>query len=223
MTIHSPHFKSQHAFIHNKMERILRNSFLKCDDMSELMLRTDIRLKHNVYFIDNAQLKSKQMLDVYFGVDIACYNDINNQIRDKTVSILTRLGDSETNLHKITLYGIKILLGIEELRIGEEFKLEYENTIDQEYNNDILLRLSIWRGVVEDKIAPIIPTFTLSYSSEQLMNIKLPPRPETKGSPKSTVGWGEDNEDDSDDHISNATPMITGQSVGGDNITIHFH
>ena len=64
MTLHSPHFKSQHQFIHNKIERVLRNSFLKCSVIGDLMNRKDITLKHCVYYIDTSNLKSKRKIKI---------------------------------------------------------------------------------------------------------------------------------------------------------------
>ena len=94
-------------------------------------------------------------MSIYFEIDIACYNDSNNEIRNKIALILKKLSDASSNFHQNTLYRIKLFVGLSRLKIGNEFDIVYQNTMNKEYNNDVLLRLSIWRGVIEDKNTPL--------------------------------------------------------------------
>ena len=123
-------------------------------------------------------------------------HDLPIYYRDKIALILRQLGDDSSKLHKNTLYRIKLLLGIDRLRIGNEFEIVYQNTIDTEYKNGVLLRLSIWRGVVASTVTPMMPEFMRSNTSQQLMNVKLPTKPQTRGLPTSTSGCHDDGKKD---------------------------
>ena len=190
MTLRSSYFRSQHQFIHNKISKSLRNTFLKCNDICDLLNRKDVILTDNVYFIDNCHLKPKQKLYVFFKVNFACFNDNNYKIRDTVTLTLNKLGNNSTKFHQYTLHGIKTLLELKKLQIVmHETQIVSSETIDKEYQNGALEKLSVWRGdiVTNTNKTPIGDVITRAgrvFSNgtknndfDQLMKMKLPEKP----------------------------------------------
>ena len=100
------------------------------------------------------------------------------------------MGDDQSDLQQNTLNGIQILLGIDLITIYDDFEILSQNTIDRELNDDILVRLSIWKGeAVSLWTSRSAFTQPMVMHNEELMkqiatrqidhdiNSKLPPAP----------------------------------------------
>ena len=201
MPLHSANFKSQHQFIHEKIQLVLRNSFLKSHNISDYFNRSDIRLKHCVYYIDKSDLISKRKIDVYFELNVACYNDPNYLIRDTIESTLNNLRKINSQFYKQTVQGIKQSLGLQKLRIGQEFQILSRKTEDKTYKNRVLLRLSIWRGAVVSKMASINPDLANTASKDEAVAVELAVELAPKPIPNLNIltTAGKDDQDDVDD------------------------
>ena len=180
-------FKSKHEFTNNLIEKSLINAFNMSDESFKWTDRSDIKVQHEVYFIDGCKLKTNHLMDVYFNTTISCYNDIDSIVRDAVELTINKLATNKhSRVHKQFLQNVRYCFGfasgggsnlnsrrkrkIKVKIIQSEFEIIDKKLIDKEFENGVLSRLSVWRAAVVD----ILPNINININ---LTFYQLPKQP----------------------------------------------